>query len=274
MRDLTRCWQWLREQGVPDWSSLQSREVRALAGDFHLEGLAPASIARCLAALRSFYRWQIRNGLADHNPAQGIRPPKRRRKLPDLLDVDAVTQLLDVPAHTSVDLRDRALFELIYSCGLRLAEVVALDTDLPGPGASLRVTGKADKTRLVPIGTKAREALAQWLAVRPQLAAQGETALFVSVRGGRLSARSVQRRLAHWAQRAGSVVPVHPHMLRHSFASHMLESSGDLRAVQELLGHSNISTTQIYTHLDFQHLARTYDNAHPRARRGPPRDDS
>ena len=267
-RDLLRCWRWLQARALSGWAQLQSRDVRSLVGDFHGEGLAPRSIARCLAALRSFYRWQMRTGEASHNPALGIRPPKLRRHLPDVLDVDAVGQLLDAPAHTPVELRDRALFELIYSCGLRLAEVVSLDSrDLPGSNASLRVAGKGGKVRQVPIGGKARDALAQWLAVRPQLAAQDEPALFVSRRGNRLGPRMVQRRLALWARRTGCEVPVHPHMLRHSFASHLLESSGDLRAVQELLGHSNISTTQIYTHLDFQHLARTYDRAHPRAGR-------
>lgn len=270
-RDLLRCWRWLSERDIPDWSRLQTRDVHHLVGDFHAAGLAPHSIARCLAALRSFYRWQMRQGHIKDNPAQGIRPPKLRRRLPDMLDVDATAQLLEAPADTVLEVRDQALFELIYSCGLRLAEVVSLnERDLPGPDASLRVTGKGAKTRQVPVGRKARGALTKWLALRPQLAARDEPALFVSHRGGRLGARAVQRRLSRWARRAGCDVPVHPHMLRHSFASHLLESSGDLRAVQELLGHTNISTTQIYTHLNFQHLARIYDGAHPRARRRVP----
>ena len=213
-----------------------------------------------------------RRGAIARNPCDGLRAPKQPRNLPKALSPDQAKALLDGDAGETnelLDLRDRAMFELLYSSGLRLAELAGLDC---GGGLDLAerevtVRGKRDKTRIVPLGAKAAEAVATWLARRAEMAAANEPALFVNNRGGRLSPRSIERRLQRWALRQGLGLHVHPHMLRHSFASHLLQSSGDLRAVQEMLGHANISTTQIYTHLDFQHLAKVYDAAHPRARK-------
>jgi integrase/recombinase XerC len=207
-------------------------------------------------------------GLAKVSPAVGVRAPKTPRKLPVTLEADQLCQLLDQPQDDLLAIRDAAMVELFYSSGLRLAELVAVNLgDIDGADAALSVTGKGAKTRRVPVGAKAREAVERWLRVRANLAAEGERALFVSSRGGRIHPRTVQARLAQWARERGATRGLHPHLLRHSFASHLLESSGDLRAVQELLGHADISTTQIYTHLDFQHLAQVYDQAHPRAKK-------
>lgn len=249
--------------------TLEFHRIRRFAMQLHGEGLAPRSIARMLSAWRAFYRWLGRHGEIGRNPAEGIRAPRAPRKLPKALAVDQTKALLDAEAEDELELRDKAMFELFYSSGLRLAELASLDW--PG-GLDLRegeviVTGKRGKTRNVPVGDKAREAVRAWLDLRPTLAAENEKALFVNQRGGRLSPRSIERRLARWAQKQGLGIHVHPHMLRHSFASHVLQSSGDLRAVQEMLGHAAIGTTQIYTHLDFQHLAKVYDSAHPRARK-------
>lgn len=202
-----------------------------------------------------------------HNPAADIRAPKVRRSLPHSLDVDQLAQLLAIPANDALAMRDRALMELLYSSGLRLAELIAVDLgDVDLRERMVRVTGKGSKTRILPIGRKAKEAIAAWQRERAALAAIDEAALFVSQRGRRLTARAVQARVAYWARRQGLPMAVHPHLFRHSFATHLLESSRDLRAVQELLGHADVGTTQIYTHLDFQHLARIYDETHPRAR--------
>ena len=204
------------------------------------------------------------------NPAEGVRAPKVRRHLPHTLDADQLGRLLELPGEDPLDHRDRAIMELFYSSGLRLAELVALDVrDVQAGDDVLEVVGKGHKSRRVPIGRFARAAIERWLAARGTLAKARETALFVSRRGTRISARAVQERLRRRAIEQGVPQHVHPHLLRHSFASHLLESSGDLRAVQELLGHADIGTTQIYTHLDFQHLAQVYDQAHPRARRKP-----
>jgi integrase/recombinase XerC len=221
-----------------------------------------------LSSLRSFYQFLIRKHQLKNNPAIDIRAPKTARSLPDTLDVDALSQLLDIPADSILAIRDRAMMELFYSSGLRLSELTNLDLDsIDLVENSLRAIGKGNKTRILPIGRKAAEALQNWLSKRDTMAKPDESALFVSNRGKRISTRSVQQRLNYWQQKQGLDQHIHPHKLRHSFASHILESSGDLRAVQELLGHADISTTQIYTHLDFQHLAKVYDNAHPRARK-------
>ena len=266
-RDLKDMAAWLNQHRL-GWLQLGQAQVRAWAAQRHRQGLSAKSLQRRLAALRAFYRYLKREGQVDGNPAMGVRAPKAERKLPATLDVDQMTQLLELPGGDTLALRDQAMMELLYSSGLRLAELVSLDlADLDHQDAMLEVTGKGGKTRRLPIGSKALEAIGRWLQARPSLAAADEQALFISQRGRRLSPRSVQSRLAKRALEQGSPRHVHPHLLRHSFASHLLESSGDLRAVQELLGHADISTTQIYTHLDFQHLAQVYDQAHPRARR-------
>lgn len=263
-------------------ATVSAHDIRRYLGSLHAGGLAPASIARTLSAWRSFYRWLNERGLAHSNPVVGVRGPKRAKRLPKALSADqAVTFAGHQTDGSILALRDRALVELLYSSGLRLSELTSLDWRcFEGSGRQPRsaswidlaageatVTGKGGKTRSVPIGAPARDALTAWLAARAGIAGSDERALFISLRGERLAARSVQARLGQLARRLGLGVHVHPHVLRHSFASHLLQSSGDLRAVQELLGHSNISTTQIYTKLDWQHLAKAYDAAHPRAKR-------
>ncbi len=267
-RDLRAARNWLNEHAVPDWSHLTQDQVRHYIAQRHRQGMSPKSLHRELSSLRALYNFLIREQLAQANPALGIRAPKVRRKLPVTLDADQIGQLLDIDATDTLSLRDRAIMELFYSSGLRLAELIALNlgqVDLQEQ--IVAVTGKGNKSRLVPVGRQAREAIQQWLAVRHELAGADEPALFVGVRGKRISRSTVQKQLHDWSIRQGAPRNVHPHLLRHSFATHLLESSGDLRAVQELLGHANISTTQIYTHLDFQHLAEVYDKAHPRAKR-------
>ena len=225
-----------------------------------------------LSAWRSYYAWLARRGAITLNPADGLRAPKRPRSLPKALGIDQAAVLFDGDAGAAAEgpllRRDAAMFELFYSSGLHLSELVSLDWPggLDPASGEVTVTGKRRKTRTVPVGDKALSALQLWLAERPQFAREGEAALFLSRNGTRLSPRQVENRLALWAQRQGVGVHVHPHMLRHSFASHVLQSSGDLRAVQEMLGHASIAATQIYTHLDFQHLAKVYDSAHPRAK--------
>ena len=266
-RDLLRAERLLPALGADRLASLTPPQVRRLVGALAREGLAGRSIARLLAALRAYYRYLLDNHGLLADPSAGISAPKSPRRLPATLDVDHLARLLDFAAEDPLARRDRALFELLYSSGLRLAEVVALDrADVDLADASARVTGKGNKTRVVPVGSRARDALADWLTLRETLAG-ADPALFVSRLGGRLSARAVQQRLRHWADRQGIDRRVYPHLLRHSCASHLLESSGDLRAVQELLGHASLATTQVYTHVDFQYLARVYDAAHPRAKR-------
>lgn len=266
-RDLLRAEGLLPALGVDHLASLTPPQVRRLVAALARDGLGGRSIARLLAALRAYYRHLLDGHGLLADPTAGIAAPKSPRRLPATLDVDHLARLLDFAAEDPLAHRDRALFELLYSSGLRLAEVVALDrTDLDLADASARVTGKGNKTRVVPVGRRAHAALVDWLALRQTLPGDGP-ALFVSRRGGRLSARAVQQRLRHWADRQGIDRRVYPHLLRHSCASHLLESSGDLRAVQELLGHASLATTQVYTHVDFQYLARVYDAAHPRARR-------
>ncbi|MGA7966481.1 MAG: tyrosine recombinase XerC, partial [Gammaproteobacteria bacterium] len=232
-------------------------------------GLSPRSLSRGLAAVRAFVRWGLKQGTFERDPTVSVRAPKVRRRLPNTLDVDEAARLMDIGTDTGPQAcRDHALLELLYSSGLRLAEIASLDlTDIDLGEGLVRVTGKGSKTRIVPVGRKARVAIAAWLKVRAGLAHPEEQALFVSRRGTRLARRSIEARVDHWAKRLGFDRRVYPHLLRHAFATHMLESSGDLRAVQELLGHASLATTQVYTHLDFQHLARTYDKAHPRAQR-------
>ncbi len=267
-RELSRFMQRLREENVRDWAKVDETRVRDYITRRHRQGVGAASLERALSAIRGFYKYLLREGAAVHNPAAGVSAPRGARRLPDALDVDRVGALLDMPATNALEIRDRAMFELMYSSGLRLSETVSLNVgDVNLKDSLVRVTGKGAKQRVVPVGGIACEWIRSWLGKRPTLAVADDAALFVSRRGTRLTARAIQARLAKWARAQGIDRPVHPHMLRHSFASHMLESSGDLRAVQELLGHADISTTQVYTHLDFQHLAEVYDRAHPRARR-------
>src|SRR5919197_2951247 len=251
--------------------TLEAHNVRRFVALLHARGLSPRSLALTLSAWRGLYAWLVRHRGFGANPVLGIRAPKAARLLPKALTVERIQQLLDSDSTDAPALlRDRAMFELFYSSGLRLAELVALNVDdsaLDLAQGEVTVTGKGAKTRTVPIGAKAREALQAWLAVRAQLARPAEKALFVRARGARIAPAVVGARLAAWARRSGLPERVHPHMLRHSFATHMLQSSQDLRAVQELLGHASISTTQVYTHLDFQALSKVYDAAHPRARK-------
>lgn len=246
-------------------ASLTPQDIRQFIARLHARGLSGRSLARMLSAWRGWFDREIDQKRLDTNPCQGLRPPKDGRRLPDALPVDATAALLDgVTATAPIDLRDKAMFELMYSSGLRLSELTGLDlADLDFGQGLVRVTGKGNKTRIVPFGSVARAALSAWLRIRQ--AAAGENALFTGKQGNRLGGRQIEKRLAAWSLRSGLTRHVHPHMLRHSFASHLLQSSGDLRAVQELLGHANLSTTQIYTSLDYQHLARVYDAAHPRA---------
>ncbi len=268
-RDLKRL---LALAGDSDVGSLQVFQIRRFVAQLHAQGLSGRSLARMLSAWRGFFAWLGQRQLVAANPCDGIRPPKSPKLLPKALSVDEAAALLepgedDDPALAA---RDIAMFELFYSSGLRLAELAALDVDALESAlheGEVRVLGKRSKARIVPVGAKAREALAGWAVLREQLAGAGESALFVSRRGARLSHRAIQDRLGRHALRAGLPCHVHPHMLRHSFASHVLQSSGDLRAVQEMLGHASIASTQVYTHLDFQHLAKVYDTAHPRAKR-------
>ncbi len=270
-RDLERIRAWCTGQQIETWVQLDSHRIRFYAAQRHRGGIQGKSIQRELSSLRSLFNYLLREGEVDSNPVQGIRPPKVQRHLPPTMDADQLSRLLDTPpGEDPLELRDHAMMELFYSSGLRLAELVSLDCrDVTGEPGTLEVTGKGDKTRRVPVGRKAIQALSHWLDVRETVAAADEPALFVSRRGGRIHPRTVQARMKLWAVRQGASHHLHPHLLRHSFASHLLESSGDLRAVQELLGHADISTTQIYTHLDFQHLARVYDAAHPRAKKKP-----
>lgn len=252
---------------LPGWDRLDTQHLRHFIASQHQQGLAPRSLQRLLSAIRSFYRFLQREGRAQQNPALDLRGPKAARPLPRTLDADLAAQLLDSPGEDDwLGRRDQAMLELFYSSGLRLSELAGLDiADLDLQQGEVRVTGKGNKTRVLPVGRIARRALQDWLSVRPA-SDQAAQPLFVSQRGSALTPRAIQLRLRrHGVERIGQ--HLHPHMLRHSFASHMLESSGDLRAVQELLGHADISTTQIYTHLDFQHLAQVYDQTHPRAKR-------
>ncbi len=262
-----------RSRNVVDWNALDHAAVRAFAAADHAGGLAPRSIQRRLSAVRTFYAYLQREEMALHNPAIDVRAPAPKRRLPTLLDTDQMARLLAFRVTDSLSSRDKAIMELFYSSGLRLDELVSLNLEsIDLSDRMVRVHGKGAKTRIVPIGRHAIDALRVWLAARPGMlradgAAAAETALFLGRGGRRLRVRAVQLRVAAWARRQGLAMHVHPHMFRHSFATHLLESSGNLRGVQELLGHADIGTTQIYTHLDFQHLALVYDATHPRAKR-------
>ena len=282
-RDLKALVKYCDRAGLADWGALDSQHVRAFAAHSHAGGLSPRSIQRRLSAVRSFYEFLLREAPREAasgcsrrgkrvtvNPALEVRAPKAARRLPQTIDADQMGRLLELPAGGGLTARDRALMELLYSSGLRLAELVALDVgDIDLKDRTVRVLGKGRKSRIVPVGRLALAALRAWLKERAALAAADELALFVARGGRRLGPRAIQARVDYWAKRQGLGLHVHPHLFRHSFASHLLESGGELRGVQELLGHADISTTQIYTHLDFQHLARIYDAAHPRARRKP-----
>ena len=247
---------------------LDSHDVRRFIAQLHSKGQSPRSLARILSSWRGLFAWLQRQREIPANPCAGVRAPKAARRLPEVLSPDEAVRLVSAEDSSELGLRDRALFELAYSCGLRVAELTGLDLDsIDAATGEVRVTGKGSKTRIVPVGAHALTALAAWLAQRGEFAKPAQRALFVGRSGARLANREVQRRIKRWAAAAGLEVDVHPHMLRHSFASHVLQSSGDLRAVQEMLGHASITSTQVYTHLDFQHLAKVYDAAHPRARR-------
>ena len=253
-------------------AALEAAQVRRFVAQLNAGGLSPRALAGVLSAWRGLYRWLVRHKRYRVNPCQGVRAPKAARTLPRVLSVESAQRLLEVDAQESSPalLRDRAMFELLYSSGLRRAELVLLDAGdgrLDLRSGEVTVTGKGGRTRTVPVGTRAREALRIWLAIRNHLAKPGERALFVGARGRRIAPSEVGTRLKAWARRQGLAGRIHPHMLRHSFASHVLESSQDLRAVQEMLGHASISTTQVYTHIDYQALAKVYDAAHPRAKK-------
>ncbi|MFO7529095.1 MAG: tyrosine recombinase XerC [Marinobacter sp.] len=274
-RDLNRLALWLAESGRDQWRLLLSHDLRRYVAVLSRQGLSGRSIARHLSAIRRFYNFLLRERLVTDNPAVDVRAPKSGRRLPRVADVDQLSQLLDARPDDPLEVRDLCMFELMYSSGLRLSELADLNLDsLDLRAGEVRVVGKGNKERVLPLGRKAVEAIEVWLSVRAKLAPEGENAVFVSRRGDRLSRRSIQSRLGRWGITRGADQKLHPHLLRHSFASHMLESSGDLRAVQELLGHADIATTQVYTHLDFQHLARVYDQSHPRARRTKPESGS
>ncbi|QEA38518.1 tyrosine recombinase XerC [Pistricoccus aurantiacus] len=270
-RDLARLCDFIEQAGLSDWRQLDSVLVRRFLGQERARGLAPRSLARRRAAISRFAEYLVHEKVLPYNPVGLTQAPRQPRHLPRPLDVDQLARFLDTPHDdTPLARRDQAMLELFYSSGLRLAELAALDLRQL-ERVRVRVVGKGDKPRQVPVGRRARSALDAWLTVRGQLADSKESALFVGNRGKRLSHRAIQLRLCELARRRGLMEHLHPHRLRHSFASHLLESSQDLRAVQELLGHSNLSTTQVYTRLDWQHLAASYDSAHPRARRKPTR---
>jgi integrase/recombinase XerC len=270
-RDLTQLIDYCTDSSILTWSDLKPNDLRYHIAGRHRFGVSGKSLQRELSAIRSFYNYLLKNQYLDSNPAHHIKAPKAVRKLPKTLDVDQITGLLEAQTSSHLEIRDVAMFELFYSSGLRLSELCALNvSDIDVTDKSLMVrSGKGDKDRLLPIGSKAISALLTWLSLRVTLAKAPETALFVSHKGTRLGQRSIQSRLKHWCQHKGIDETVHPHMFRHSCASHLLESSQDLRAVQELLGHSCINSTQIYTQLNFQHLADVYDKAHPRAKKKP-----
>ncbi|MEZ9525063.1 tyrosine recombinase XerC [Enterovibrio norvegicus] len=267
-QQLQACAEFLVRSEVTHWQDVDSAWVRQIASQAKRDKLKPGSIALRLSALRSFFDFMVRDGAMGANPAKGVAAPKQGRTLPKNLDVDEIDQLLSVNDDDPLSIRDRAMMELMYGAGLRLSELIGLNLrDVAVRKGDIRVIGKGDKERVVPFTGKAQEWLVNWLKVRNQLLKGPEEALFISKLGNRISPRSVQKRMAEWGQKQAVSSHINPHKLRHSFATHMLESSGDLRAVQELLGHADLSTTQVYTHLDFQHLAKVYDAAHPRARK-------
>jgi len=266
-RDLSCLAAYCDKFGLENWCDLDNDHMRSFSAQTYRKGLSSRSIQRQLSAARTFFRYLQREGHVNKNPVLEVSAPKSGKRLPENLDADRMARLLDIPGDGPLVTRDRAILELLYSSGLRLAELTGLNVgDVDMSDQTVAVTGKGGKDRIIPVGKFAIEALHAWRKERGALANVDEKALFVSNRGTRISARSVQARVDHWAKRQGIDTRVYPHLFRHSFATHMLESSHDLRGVQELLGHANISTTQVYTHLDFQHLAQIYDKTHPRAR--------
>jgi integrase/recombinase XerC len=264
--DLTRLVDYAQARDITDWSALRADAVRNFIAGEHRRGIAPKTLQARLSACRSLFKFLLRAGELKHDPAVGVRAPKAPRKLPQVLDVDEMQKLVEIPTDGAEAVRDRAILELLYSSGLRISELTTLTwRQLDLADASVRVTGKGRKTRIVPVGSKALDAL-RALRELEQVSSEDEP-VFRGHNGKPIGAATVRTRMKAWASAQGIQRRVYPHLMRHSFASHMLESSGDLRAVQELLGHADIATTQIYTHLDFQHLARVYDSAHPRARR-------
>ena len=267
-RDLETLAAYCEQSGVGEWKDLDSEHVRAYSAACYRKGLSARSIQRRLSAARTFFRYLVRENEVKKSPVTSVSAPKGKKRLPGNLDADRMARLLDIPGDGPIVDRDRAILELLYSSGLRLAELTDLNVgDVDMHEATVHVTGKGNKDRIIPVGRQALKALRQWTITRGDLADAEEKALFVSNRGSRISTRSVQSRVKHWAKQQGIDANVYPHLFRHSFATHVLESSHDLRGVQELLGHANISTTQVYTHLDFQHLAQIYDQTHPRARK-------
>ncbi len=267
-RDINKLIAFLEQRGVLLWQGINSHNVRQFAASLNANGLNATSIKRILSSGRGLANYLIKTGQLKSNPFDDVRAPKGEKRLPKTLSVDQIVSLVDLDVGDPLSYRDKAILELFYSSGLRLSELCGIDlNDLNLSESMLRVRGKGSKERDLPIGQQANQAIRDWLLQRNSLDIKDFQALFISKRGGRISTRNVQARVKYWAKRQGVDIHVSPHMLRHSFASHVLESSGELRAVQELLGHANISTTQIYTHLDFQHLAQVYDDAHPRARK-------
>lgn len=269
-RDLSSFLTWCATTRIETFARLDAQVVRSYAARLRRDGRDPATLERHLSSLRSWFRFAIEQGWLAHNPATDVRAPKKPRALPKTLTREQARIAVEAPAvEDSVEARrDRAILELLYSSGLRRSELLNLShTDFSADGSEVRVTGKGSKQRLVPVGRHAREAIAEWLRVRANLAGTEEPALFVGSNGARLSASTLAHRLHYWARRSGLETVLHPHRMRHSFATHLLEESADLRAVQELLGHARLATTQVYTHVDFQRLASVYDAAHPRARR-------
>jgi len=266
-RDIGALADWCDKAGIETWAELDDERIRSFSAAAFRKGLSPRSIQRRLSAARSFFRYLLREKHVLKNPVHSVSAPKAGKRLPENLDADRMARLLDIKGDGALVARDRAMLELLYSSGLRLSELTGLNLgDVDVADGTVTVTGKGSKERIVPVGKFALQALRTWLKERPALADVDERAIFVSQRGKRISPRSVQARVEHWARRQGIDMRVYPHLFRHSFATHLLESSHDLRGVQELLGHANISTTQVYTHLDFQHLAQIYDQTHPRAR--------
>ena len=270
-RDLGALLTFLEAESIKAWKDVSAHHLRRFIAEGHRQGTSGRSLQRRLSACRTFFNFLAKEGICSTNPANAFSAPKSRSRLPVTMDTDQVSRLLSIEGTDWHSLRDRAMLELFYSSGLRLSELVGTDlADISLNDAAIKVRGKGSKERMLPIGSKAITAIRAWLAIRaetPRGEVQDEAALFLSERGRRISPRNVQERVKQWCLRLGISTRVHPHTLRHSFASHLLESSQDLRAVQELLGHADISTTQIYTHLDFQHLAEVYDRAHPRAQR-------
>jgi integrase/recombinase XerC len=267
-RDLEAFAGYCQQAAIKDLGRIDQHLVRAYVAARHRDGLQPASLQRNLSMLRGFFRHQLRESRIAANPAQTVRAPRLKRQLPGVVAADVLNEALDKDPADELGVRDRAIVELLYSCGLRLAELHGLNVDdVAGQRSETTIIGKGRRERIVMIGAPARAAVGAWLLLRPQYAHADERALFVSSRGQRLSRAAIGMRVKAWARSTGLGVRMHPHRLRHSFATHMLESSGDLRAVQEMLGHAHLSTTQIYTHLDWKRLSAVYDDAHPRARR-------